>query len=91
MLLSSNLQGGKMRGSSAAQRLRNEVAEWVEEMPLGNMFSLSEVYRRFDQRQKQLGPDLAAPKSQLRRIMQMLKNDDKLVDFIDDRGTYRRR
>jgi hypothetical protein len=55
------------------------------------MFSLSEAYRRFDQRQKPLAPDLGAPKSQLRRIMQMLKNDDNLVDFIDDRGTYRRR
>ena len=76
---------------SGAQRLRNEVAEWVEGLPSGYEFTLSEVTRRFAQLQRELSPDIAFPDSQMRRITQMLRDQDRLIEFVDDRGRYQRR
>jgi hypothetical protein len=54
----------------------------------GQVFGLAEVYQ-FEEHFGRLYPDNANVPDKLRQAMQHLR-DDGFVEFVDDKGTYRR-
>ena len=67
-----------------------ELAEIVRRnWGVGQRFTLDEVYR-FEEHFKRLYPANNHVRQKLCEMMQKLRDEDRLVEFVDNQGTYRR-
>jgi hypothetical protein len=56
---------------------------------VGQVFSLTDLYRQSETQLQTLYPANSTVRDTIRRVLQQLRNDGH-VEFVDDRGNYRR-